>query len=124
MFGQLILCGEADITRHPEAKDYVHGLVCLSCLRSLFWIITLHGGQRELYFLPSGSGCDAISLTGEGHIRTLADLRFSDRSSENHSITHFVHVKAGQVELWSLGHFVGTNEAVLQLQRIKWMSNL
>lgn len=123
MFGQLLLRGEPEITRHPEAKDYVHRLVRLCCLWPPFQIITLQRGQGELYFLPSGNGCDAISLTGKGHIGTLADLRFYDWPSKNHSIAHFVHIKAGEVELRSLRHFVGTKEAALQLQRIIWLGD-
>lgn len=97
MLGQLVLTRQPEISRHPKAKDYVHGLVRL--------ILTLHGSQGELHFLPSGGGCDAISLAGEGHVGALADSWFSDRSGENQAVAHFVHIKAGQVELWTLGHF-------------------
>lgn len=122
MLGQLILCAEVEMSRHPKAEDNVHGLVCLSCLHSEFRIITLDGCQGEHHFLPSRSGCDVVGLTVEGHIRILADLRLSDWSSKHHSITHFVHIKAGQVQFWSLRHFVGTDEAVLQLWSTKRLS--
>lgn len=91
MFGQLVLRGEFEKTWHPKAKHYVHGLVCLTDL-SPFRVVTLHGGQRELHLLSSGCGCDAIGLTGEGHIWALADLRLDDRASENNTTAHFVNV--------------------------------
>lgn len=106
MFGQVPHRREPKITWHPEAKDYVHGLVRLLTL-------TLHGSQGELYFLPSGSGCDAISLAAESHVRVLTDLWFSDCSGKNQAITHFVYIKAGQVELWTFGHVAGKSEAAI-----------
>lgn len=117
MFGQLVLRGEFEKTWHPEAKHDVHGLVCLTDLLSLLRVVTLHGGQRELHLLSSGCGCDAIGLTGEGHIWALADLRLDYRASENNTAAHFVNVQAGHVELRSLRHFVRTNRAVWRLQR-------
>lgn len=117
MFGQLVLWGEFEKTWHPETKHYIHGLVCLTNFLSLFRVVTLHGGQCELHLLSSGCGCDAIGLTGEGHIWALADLRLDDSASENNTTAHFVNVQAGHVELRSLWHSLRINGTVWQLQR-------